>query len=175
MDGRPRRKAAIDMRARAGVIGRRACAVLAAASAVLHGMSLGHAANPAAAALVVAMLAACLYCARDLWVSGTLRGWALVASMNLAMIAIHLPASSGHHHGGGVAAAMPPQHSIVMTVATAFAALEAVLAAAVLYYRSRGLRPDTLAGWPGPTTPIASPLTTPGSSDSNRRRSPVIR
>jgi hypothetical protein len=164
-------------------------------------MSLGHAANLATVVLMVAMLAACLYCAHDLWVRGTLRGWALVASMNLAMIAVHMPASSAHHHGGAVAAAAPAHGSMVMTLATAFAALEAAAAAAVLYYRSRALRPDDsapaveirrakcgaeepasaqggthrLTGWPGPTVPIDSPQTTRGSSAWNRRRSLAIR
>jgi hypothetical protein len=39
--------------------------------------------------LTVAMLAACMFCARDLWARGTLGAWALVALMNLAMIVIH--------------------------------------------------------------------------------------
>lgn len=121
----------------AGVAGRRACAALAACSAVLHGLSIGHATNLAAAALMTAMCATCLYCAGELWVRGTLRGWTVVAAMNLAMIAVHLP-SPEHHHGGGVASAAG---STPMAWATGLAAVEAVIAAAVLFYRTRGMEP----------------------------------
>jgi hypothetical protein len=122
------------------VAGRRACATLAACSAVLHGIALTHAPNLAATGLMFAMLAMCLFCARDLWLRGTLRAWVLVALMNLAMIAIHVPTSPAHHHGGGVTAAAPAHHSTVMTLATALAAVEVVIAAAVVYYRTRALR-----------------------------------
>jgi hypothetical protein len=115
--------------------------LLAASSAVLHGISLGHAANVMAMVLMVAMIAGCLYCARDLWRHGTQRGWVLVASMNFAMIAIHLPMPAEHHHAAGLAAALPAHDSIVMTVATALAAVEVTAAAVVLYYRTRALRP----------------------------------
>jgi hypothetical protein len=164
---------------------------------VLHGISLGHVTNVAATVLMAAMLAGCLYCARDLWLHGTQRGWLLVALMNFAMIAIHLPASSGHHHGVGLAAAAPMPESTVMTLATALAAVEVTVAAAVLYYRTRALRPTefgerrrqqgslfseskgsgtpTLAAWPDRTFPIGCLRTTPGSSISNRQRSPAIR
>ena len=121
------------MTARVAVFGQRACAALAACSAVLHGVSLIH-------------IAACLYCARDLWVRGTLRAWVLVALMNLAMIAAHVPASPPHHHGGGVTAVTPVPHSTVMTLATALAAVEVILAAAVVFYRTRALRPSSWRG-----------------------------
>jgi hypothetical protein len=171
---------------RLGVLGRRAYALLAVCSAVLHGISLGHVTNLAAMALMVAMLAGCLYCARDLWLHGTQRGWVLVALMNFAMIAIHLPASSAHHHGAGLAAAAPMPESTVMTLATALAAVEVTVAAAVLYYRTRALRPlvsspsadvrtPTLAACPDRTIPIGCLPTTRGFSISNRRRSPAIR
>lgn len=95
---------------------------------------------------MVVMLAACLFCARDLWARGTLRAWVLVTLMNLAMIAIHTPASAAHHHGGGgVIAAESAHHSTVMTLATAFAAVEVVVAAAVLYYQTRGIRPTSMS------------------------------
>jgi hypothetical protein len=110
---------------------------------VLHGFSFVHAMSAAATVLTVAMLAACLFCARDLWARGTLRAWVLVALMNLAMIAIHTPASTAHHHGGGVNAAAPVHHSTLMTLATTLAAVEAVAAAAVLYYRTRAVRPTS--------------------------------
>jgi hypothetical protein len=126
---------------RVAVYGRRACAALAACSAVLHGITLVPATNIAATALTVAMLAVCLYCARDLWLSGTLRTWVLVALMNLAMIAIHAPVSPAHHHGGGgVTAAAPAHHSTVMTLATVLAAVDVVVAAAVVYHRTRATR-----------------------------------
>lgn len=120
------------------VIGRRTCAVGAMCSAALHGFSLGQAANAAAAALMVAMIVGCLYCARDLWLHDGLQGWTLVAVMNLVMIAIHLPATSAHHHhGGGSAFAAAAPQSTAMTLATAFAASEAIVATAVLFYRTR--------------------------------------
>jgi hypothetical protein len=125
---------------RAAVVGRRACALLAATSAVLHGVSLAHATNVVATVLMVAMIAGCLYCARDLWRHGTQRGWVLVASMNFAMIAIHLPMPAQHHHPTGLGAALPAHDSTVMVLATALAAVEVTVAAAVLYYRTRALR-----------------------------------
>ena len=122
----------------AAVVGRRACALLAACSAVLHGITITHTETPAAAVLMAGMAAACLYCARDLWMQSALRTWVLVAVMNLAMIAVHTPFASGHQHGGRAAvAAIPMHHSTVMTLATALAAVEAVIATAVVYQRSR--------------------------------------
>jgi hypothetical protein len=125
----------------AGVVGRRGCAGLAACSAVLHGIALGHVTNPAAAAVMVAMLVACLYCARDLWLRGTVRDWLMIALMNFAMIAIHLPASAAHHHGSGLAVVSPVHESTVMDIATVLAAVEVTIAAVVLYYLTRTMRP----------------------------------
>ena len=72
-----------------------------------------------------------------------LRTWVLVAVMNIAMIAVHTPFASGHQHGGGAAvAAVPMHHSTVMTLATALAAVEAVIATAVVYQRSRHNRAE---------------------------------
>ena len=116
------------------VLGRRACAVLAAGSAGLHAVMLGHAANLAMGVLMVGMIVACLYCARDLWRRGTPGVWCLVALMNLAMIAIHLPAPSHHHVA---AAAAVGQQSSIMALATALSAIEATLAIAVLWFRTR--------------------------------------
>ena len=130
----------------AAVIGRRACALLAACSAVLHGITVLHTDNPATAVLMVGMAAACLYCARELWVRGEVRTWVLVATMNIAMIGMHAPFASGHQHGGGVAVAAMPMHpSGVMILATALAAVEAVIATAVVYQRSRHNRVRVLA------------------------------
>jgi hypothetical protein len=116
-------------------LGRRTCAALAAASAVLHGVMLGHAANPAMAVLMVAMIGVCLFCARDLWLSGTLRTWCIVAVMNLAMVAVHLPAPLHHHVAEG--AATLGRQSTVMAAATALSLVEVAAAAAVLWFRTR--------------------------------------
>ena len=117
------------------VFGRRACAVLALSSAGLHAAMLGHASNVVAGLLLAAMIAACAYCARDLWLRGTLRAWCVVGLMNIAMIAVHLPAPSHHH---GMQMAMPGQQSTLMGLATGVAAVEVVVAMAVLCYRTRG-------------------------------------
>jgi len=117
------------------VFGRRACAVLALSSAGLHAAMLGHASNFVAGLLLAAMIAACVYCARDLWLRGTLRAWCVVGLMNIAMIAVHLPAPSHHH---GLHTATTGQQSTLMGLATAVAAVEVAVAMAVLYYRTRG-------------------------------------
>ncbi|HKP43924.1 hypothetical protein [Mycobacterium sp.] len=122
------------MSATSAVVGRRACAVLAAGSAGLHAVMLGHAANVAMGVLMVGMIIACLYCARDLWRRGTPGVWCLVALMNLAMIAVHLPAPSHHHVAGAMVMA---QGSSIMALATAISAIEATLAIAVLWFRTR--------------------------------------
>jgi NADH:ubiquinone oxidoreductase subunit K len=114
-------------------LGRRACAALALSSAGLHAAMLGHASNVVAGGLLAAMIVACVYCARDLWLRGTLRAWCVVGLMNIAMIAVHLPAP-GHHHGVHAAAS---QQSTLMSLATAIAAVEVAVAMAVLYYRTR--------------------------------------
>lgn len=117
----------------AAILGRRTCAALAATSAVLHAVLLGHAGNPVTAGLMLAMIAGCLFCARELWSTGTLRVWCAVALMNLAMVALHMPAP-GHHHGGTHAAL---EQSAVMTTATVLALVEAAVATAVVYCRTR--------------------------------------
>jgi NADH:ubiquinone oxidoreductase subunit K len=94
---------------------------------------LGHSSNVVAGLLLAAMIAACVYCARDLWLRGTLRAWCVVGLMNVAMIAVHLPAPS-HHHGMQAATA---GQSTLMDLATAVAAVEVAVAMAVLYYRTR--------------------------------------
>ncbi|MBV9089768.1 MAG: hypothetical protein JO044_07670 [Mycobacteriaceae bacterium] len=135
------------------VAGRRICAALAAGSAILHGFSLTHLANPASGALMILMIIGCLNCARWLWLRGTLRDWSLVAIMNLAMIALHLPAP-GHHHGAAGTAIAVGQ-STVMTIATGLAAVEAVIAASVVYHHTRvdPERSALLAGLAGPHAP----------------------
>jgi hypothetical protein len=97
--------------------------------------------NFVVAALMVAMITGCLYCAYDLWLRGTVRAWVLVASMNLAMIAIHLPLSSEHHHGGGISGAVPMPDSTAMALATGVAVIEVVLACGVLWFRTQAWAP----------------------------------
>ena len=116
------------------VFGRRACAALALTSAGLHAAMLGHSSNVVAGVLLAAMIVACVYCARDLWLRGTLRAWCVVGLMNIAMIAVHLPMPA-HHHDMHMAAV--GQQSTLMGLATGVAALEVVVAIAVLYYRTR--------------------------------------
>jgi hypothetical protein len=87
--------------------------------------------------LIAGMAGACLYCARELWLSGTSRAWCLVAVMNLAMVAVHLPLSGSHHVTHAVAEAGVPQPTI-MTLATALSTVEVLIAVAVLCYRTRG-------------------------------------
>jgi hypothetical protein len=96
---------------------------------------LGHASGVIVTMLLATMIVACLYCARELWRAGTARAWVVVALMNLAMIALHLPAPA-HHHGAPNMAAPTP--STLMTVATLLAFIEIVAAATALYVGSRG-------------------------------------
>jgi hypothetical protein len=119
------------------VVARRVAAVLAAVSAALHGVMIGHAGNVASAVLIAVMALACLYCARELWLSGTTRAWTLVALMNLAMVAVHLPVSGSHHVTHATLEAVVPQ-SIIMTLAMGLSMVEVLIAATVLWFRSRG-------------------------------------
>jgi hypothetical protein len=128
------------MSARIAMVGRRIYAASAVCSAVLHGFSLGHVANVTVGLLMIAMIFGCLYCARDIWLRGTVRAWVLVASMNLAMIAIHLPMSLSHHHGG-ISSASPMPDSLAMTLATALAVVEVTVAAGVLWFRTQSWAP----------------------------------
>jgi hypothetical protein len=121
----------------AGLVARRTAAVLAASSAGLHALVLGHAGSAAFAVLIAVMVGACLYCAYELWVSSTLRAWCLVAVMNLAMVAVHLPMSGAHHVTHVDVNAVVPQ-SMIMTMATALSMVEVLIAVGVLCYRSRG-------------------------------------
>ncbi len=121
------------------VFGRRACAVAAAGSAALHATMLGHAGTPVTAVLVVAMAAACLGCAYELWRGCGLRTWCVVAVMNLAMIAVHWSMPT-HHHG----AVAPEQVSGLMALATTVSLLEAGVATAVLYVLTRRREPSAI-------------------------------
>ncbi|AFM19793.1 hypothetical protein Mycch_5107 [Mycolicibacterium chubuense NBB4] len=114
-------------------------ALLAVCSAALHGGSLPGSGSAWAAGVMTVMLAGCLYCAYELWRFDTTRSWVLVAVMNLAMIGVHMPMTGGHHHGGavGTAAGLP----VAMELATVVALAEVILAAAVLFVRSRRVAP----------------------------------
>ncbi|WP_235733905.1 hypothetical protein [Mycolicibacterium austroafricanum] len=94
-------------------------------SAVLHGASMS--------VLMFAMAAACLYCAYELWRFDTVRSWVLIAVMNIAMIAVHLPLLGHHGHTVAPGAGM----GTTMAAATVVAAAEIMLAAAVLHARTR--------------------------------------
>jgi hypothetical protein len=120
--------------ATSAVFGRRACAALALSSAGLHAAMLGHASNVVVGGLLAAMIVACVYCARDLWLRGTLRAWCVVGLMNIAMISVHMPMPAHHH---GMHMAMASQQSTLMGLATAIAAVEVTAAMGVLYYRTR--------------------------------------
>lgn len=126
-----------------GAFVRRVGALLAVASAALHGAALGPGVTPWIAALTVVMLVGCLYCAYELLTRDTVRAWVLVAVMNLAMVAVHLPMTGAHHHGAvpGVPAALPT----VMELATVVAIVEILLAATVLFVRTRALAPAVIA------------------------------
>lgn len=118
------------------VLGRRACALVAVGSATVHGLMLGHAGNPVVAVLVVAMMVACLFCARELWTAGPPRAWCVVAVMNLGMVAVHwsLPA---HHHGAAATTAATIPTPTLMTVATTVSLTEAAVATVVLWVQTR--------------------------------------
>ena len=80
-------------------LGRRACAALALSSAGLHAAMLGHASNVVAGVLLAAMIVACVYCARDLWLRGSLRAWCVVGLMNIAMICRCPPITTAYTRG----------------------------------------------------------------------------
>ncbi|MCG7596384.1 hypothetical protein [Mycobacterium sp. PSTR-4-N] len=126
-------------RAISAVYGRRLCAVAAACSAALHAMMIVHADSPTAKVLIVAMAGACLFCAYEMWRACGPRTWAVVAVMNLAMVAAHwsMPA---HHHGRGVTLAHQPMSSL-MGLATAVSLSEALIAAVVLHAITRRRNP----------------------------------
>lgn len=116
--------------------GRRLCALLAVCSAALHALMLGHAGAPAIAALLVAMLGVCLFCAWELWRDGSLRAWTLVALMNLGMVAVHLGGST-HQHGAPLHLTAVSAPSALMALATVIALVEVAAAVVVLFYRTR--------------------------------------
>ena len=128
------------------VLGRRTCALVAVASATVHGLMLGHAGNPVVAVLVVAMMAACLFCARELWTAGPPRAWCVVAVMNLGMVAVHWSLPS-HHHGAAVTTAAAVPTPTLMTVATTVSLAEAAVATVVLWVQARRRAVSLAAQW----------------------------
>jgi small-conductance mechanosensitive channel len=120
--------------------------VLAASSAVLHGLMIGEAGHAVVAVLIVAMAAACLYCARELWSAGSPRVWCIVAVMNLGMVAVHW-SMPGHHHGQAVTAAgaQAGDSSTLMVLATSLSLVEAVIATVVLWVLARRRSVDAAA------------------------------
>ncbi|MBX7453835.1 hypothetical protein GR927_38170 [Mycolicibacterium sp. 3033] len=127
------------MRAISAVYGRRLCAAAAAGSAGLHAMMIVHADSPVAKMLIITMAGACLFCAYEMWRACGPRTWAVVAVMNLAMVAAHwsMPA---HHHGAGVTLAHPAMPPL-MAVATVVSLGEALIAAVVLHTMTRRRNP----------------------------------
>jgi hypothetical protein len=117
----------------------RAGAALAVFSAVLHVASLGHIAHQGgalAAAVMVAMIGGCLYCARHLWTRAAPSDWATVAVMSLVMIGMHLPVTGAHHvhsPSPAVVANLSAEQSMpLMTMAVIAAAAEAAIATIAL-------------------------------------------
>nr|WP_296769012.1 hypothetical protein [Rhodococcus sp. (in: high G+C Gram-positive bacteria)] len=131
-------------------------AALAVMSAFAHLAGLaGH--GLAQTAALTAMALGCLYCAWHLWTGPEARDWALVATMNIGMLAVHqnmsMPGSHAGHHGsasaGGAtmnaAVTMPsvPMGTMSMgtvsmgTVAMAIGAAEAAFATVVLFVSTR--------------------------------------
>ena len=133
-----------------GFIGRIA-ALMAACSAVLHGAALDTSVPVWVVVVTVAMLVGCLYCAYELWTRDTLRAWVLVAVMNLAMVAGHLPMTGSHQHPGGGSAFGSGAPSAMHTAAVV-AMAEVLLATTVLLVRTRALSVVALGGSEYPAT-----------------------
>ena len=115
--------------------GRRVCAVLAVASAVLHLLMLGHAGSAVLAVLIAVMALTCLFCGYELWRGGSLRIWCIVGVMSLAMVGAHLSIPD-HQHGNAPSPPAEPM-SALMALATTVSLAEAVIAAVVLWVATR--------------------------------------
>lgn len=120
--------------------GRRVCAVLAVASAVLHLLMLGHAGSAVLAVLIAAMALTCLFCGYELWRGGSLRIWCIVGVMSLAMVGAHLSLPD-HQHGNAPGPPAEPM-SALMGLATTVSLAEAVIAAVVLWVATRRRETD---------------------------------
>lgn len=124
-------------------------AVLTMCSAGVHtGSLIEHPSSILLAGMMAFMIIGCLHCARHLWTFGRHQDWGLAAIMSLGMIAVHLatmssdtPGTGGHHNAADDTtmqqAIAHHAFSPLMNSAVVIAALEAVLAFAVLFYRTR--------------------------------------
>lgn len=129
----------------------RAGASIAVLSVIVHiaglgGHSVGH------AMIVLAMAATCLVCAWHLWSTPRVRDWALVAVMNVAMIAVHqnmsMPGAHGSHRHGATATSETMTHMSAPTLATALALIEAAFATTVLFAITRSTGAERLSAGP---------------------------
>jgi hypothetical protein len=114
----------------ASVLGQRVCALLAAASAGMH--AIMAASHGAMAIQAVAMAAVCLRCAWELWTAPTIRTWVVVATMNIAMVAVHLPPLGAHQHGLTGPIVVQGHSDPFMALTIGFSAVEIVAATTVL-------------------------------------------
>ncbi|MFW0797083.1 hypothetical protein AAFP30_24990 [Gordonia sp. CPCC 205515] len=118
------------------VVGRRACAALALTSGALHvAVALSGAWMPMTA-VTVGMALMCGLCAWHLWRGPDLRAWCAVAMMSLAMIATHLSVG-GCHVPQTAQASDAGSPSALMTAAIGIAVVEALVAVAVIFGRTR--------------------------------------
>jgi hypothetical protein len=122
--------------ATSAVCGRRVCAALAVASAVLHLAMLGRGAGVLLSMLIAVMALTCLFCGYELWRGGSLRIWCLVGVMSLAMVGAHL-SIPGHQHGNPSTAPSAEPMDALMGLATTVSLTEAVIAAVVLWVATR--------------------------------------
>ncbi|AYJ50521.1 hypothetical protein [Rhodococcus sp. P1Y] len=109
----------------------RIAAALALASAVLH---LRMGVTDATSAFVTAMALLCVYCAVDLLRSGGNRAWVMVAATSAGMLLAHSSFPTHHHTA--------VSRTSSMTIASAVAAAELVLAASVVFFRTRHVHPE---------------------------------
>lgn len=114
-------------------------AFLTVASAVVHVAGLADPGS-AHALIILAMAIGCLYCARHLWAEATATDWALVAIMNVGMIAAHQNMSMpGSHAGHGISSSTSQASAPSMNAAIALTAVEVVFATAVLFVTTRSV------------------------------------
>lgn len=121
-------------------------AALAVTSASLHVAALaGH--GSIHITLILIMAASCLYCARHLWSEPRHHDWALVAIMNIGMIAMHLGMSMPSPHAHHTMAPQPTRTSNEVPISTAallLAGIEAVFATIVLFVTTRSVPDEVL-------------------------------
>lgn len=103
----------------------RIAAALALLSAVMH---LRTGVTDVTSAVVAAMAMLCVYCVVDLLRSGGNRAWVMVAVTSAGMLLAH-SSFPAHHHAAN--------QTSTMTMASAVATIELVLAASVVFFRTR--------------------------------------